>query len=235
MLLKSEIHELSAVWPRLIDRFHTLGTTQQTYLNSVGGIIEKRVYPRQVPTLKEDMCTSIDGAQAWQTANWKKGWAKIKETEERGSFLFASNTGSVFHKIELLPESKWNCFECILKVFSHRKVDLFKGLNKLNSHEKSKSPASKHAPVLLRMLDNAMDRNQHIQLTMPTSGGLIIRKTQFDSLTLRSNILSAFSDKSRVIIDLSKVQHLEVNRSTNKAMSTLYNQHGIPQLIIETN
>jgi len=107
MLPKNEIYELQAVWPRLIHRFHTLGPTQHVYVNSIGGIMERRVYPRQVPSIKEDTCSSIDGAHTWNIDNWKKGWAKVKPDQGKGSFLFASHNKNVFHKIELLPESKW--------------------------------------------------------------------------------------------------------------------------------
>lgn len=232
MFIKSDIYELNAIWSRLIHRFHTLGTTQQTYINSIGGITEKRIYPHHIPSSKEHKSTSIDGAQVWQTRNWKKGWVKIKESEETGSFHFASNTGSIFHKIELLPESEWECFQCILKISHCKKVESLQALNTKIQQQESKP--SQYSQAVLNTLDYAASGDKRIRFMMPTSGGLVNRSIALETLSLRDNIISAKSRKSRIAIDMSKVSHVDVNRRSDKILTILSNKNGTPQFIIET-
>jgi len=234
MLINSDIYELNVIWSRLIHRFHTLGTTQQTYINSIGGITEKRIYPHHIPSSKENKSISIDGDQVWQTRNWKKGWVKIQESTEAGSFLFASNTGSIFHKVELLPESEWECFQCILKISHRKKVDKLKGLTTKTKHHKIRPSATQYTPTVLNTLDESASNNKAIHFMMPTSGGLINRVININDLSLNDNIISAKSQESGLAIDMSKVSHVDVNRRSGKILTTLSNKNGTPQFIIET-
>jgi len=234
MLIKSDIYELNAIWSRLIHRFYTLGTTQQTYINSIGGITERRVYPHHIPSSKEHKSTSIDGAQIWQTNNWKKGWVKIQEAQKTGSFLFASNTGSIFHKIELLPESEWECFKCILKISHRKKVAQLDFNNSKPQIHQNQSIHSKHAKQVLNTLDNNASENKQIRFIMPTSGGFINRTMDLRELSLKSDIITAKATNSRLAIDMSKVSHVDINKRPNKILTTLSNKKGTPQFIIET-
>jgi len=234
MLIKSDLYELNAIWSRLIHRFHTLGTTQQTYINSISGIIERRIYPHHISTSKEDKSTSIGGAQIWHTDQWKKGWVTIKEAEETGSFLFASNTGSIFHKIELLPESEWECFKCILKIFHHKKINNLNELSKKKPQIYHVPDCSQYAHAVLDTLDNSASENKAIRFVMPTAGGLVTRSMHLNELSLNSSIITVKSNDSRVAIDMTKVSHVDINKRPNKELTTLSNKRGTPQFIIET-
>ena len=236
MLLKSDIYELNAIWARLIHRFHTLGTTQQTYINSISGITERRIYPHHIPSSKEHKSTSIDGAQVWRTDNWKRGWVKIQEAEESGSFFFASNSGSIFHKIELLPESEWECFQCILKISHRKKVDHLHVINKQKPPQiyQVHQHRSQQAKTVLNTLDSSASEDKSIRFVMPTSGGLINRSMNLTVLSLKADIITAKSNNSRIAIDMSKVSRVDVNKRPNKILTTLSNKKGTPQFIIET-
>ena len=235
MLIKSDIYELNAIWSRLIHRFHTLGTTQQTYINSIGGITERRIYPHHISSSKEHKSTSIGGAQVWHTDHWKKGWVTIKEAEEAGCFLFASHSGSVFHKIELLPESEWECFKCILKISHHKKIDNLDKIKSRKSQMYQVHPdCSQHAHTVIDALDSSTSEDKRIRFVMPTAGGLVNRSIHLNELSLNSGIITAKSNDSRIAIDMTKVSHVNVNRRPNKMLTTLSNNKGTPQFIIET-
>jgi len=88
--------------------------------------------------------------------------------------------------------------------------------------------------MVKQLLDRSLGKKENIKFTMPVSGGLVTRKISFQHLAVRSNIISASSEQSRVVIDMSKVSHFDIDHQSHKKIGTLYNKVGTPQLIIET-
>lgn len=234
MHLKSDLYEINAIWSRLIHRFHTLGTTRQTYLNSIGGITEQRIYPHHIPSFKENRTTSINQDQVWQTRKWKKGWVKINEQEQTASFLFASENGKVFHKIELLPQSEWECLQCILRIFTPIKISSLDSITTKRKLFNYCFHPPQHTKSVLHLLESAVSQKKPIRFMMPTSGGFLNKSTLIENVSLRSNVINATSANSRMVIDMSKVYSVNIKHRPKRTLSTLSNRNGTPQFFIET-
>jgi len=227
------IFELKSNWSRLVHRIHTLGVTRHVYLNQVANFTEKRIYPRQFPSYREDSSQSLDGTHLWKMNNWDQGWIVINRAKQKAAFLFSSKAGNVFHRIEVDAESHWDCLECLLKVFilkelpSAKDVPLFKKLT--NTH----SPTSDFRAIS-QLICQAVENKQRMKYTMPTGGGLITRTQCSSHFSKQHESISIESDNGKLIIDPSQVKHVNLTRNNRGFMGTLYNTQGTPQFILES-
>jgi len=173
--LASETYELKSTWTRLIHRIHTLGVTQQTYLNKVAGLAEKRVYPRQVPSHLEDSSSSLDGSHLWRMNNWQKGWVVLDQENKKASFLFSSKSGELFHKIDMIEVAHWDCLECLLMVFIKKKVC---GPDRIATpaFRINKRAVFQSCGSVMDVLGKAIEDRTPVNWTIPVGGGVVMRK-----------------------------------------------------------
>lgn len=230
--LSPSIFELKSSWSRIIHRIHTLGVTRQAYFNTVSGFAERRVYPRQLPSHNEKASTSLDGTHLWRMENWGQGWVKVDRYEKKATFIFSSRGGGVFHKIDILDENHWDCLNCLIQVFIKKELKTSTELP-LQALPMKQQGGSGILRGITPLLAKTAEEGQSIKTTMVVGGGLVHRIQKIEAMRSHHNRFAIKSESGQLIIDTSQVKHVDVSRSKNKFMSTLYNTNGVPQLIIE--
>lgn len=229
--MKQQTYHLKNTWSRLIHRFHLLGATQLTYRNESVGIIENRTYPIHVANLQEKVSNSLLGEHMWQVNHWAQGWGLVNENAQTASLHFRSNKGDLFHSIRLNKFSEWECFECLLKLFTDTSEE---AKNKINNHHQTLEKKQKtHSLQLADVLEKSIVQKQSIKFTLFTSGGIVSRKYSFKELVSNDHLIKMSAPNTQMLIDMNTVDHVIVNRSKKTTQGTIYSAAGMPKLIFE--
>jgi len=194
--------------------------------------VERRIYPRQVPSHVEDTCFSMDGTHLWRMDNWKKGWAIVDRVNQKASFIFSSNSDELFHRIDLIDRKGWDCFDCLLRIFMGKELHAPTSIP-LPALRLSKGRGFDSLHGIMGAIGKLIESEGIVKCTIPVSGGLVIRKHKLKKMKIRSGCLSLDTEQSRLLIDSSRVGHVDVSRKANSFLGTFYNVSGLPQLILE--
>lgn len=229
--MSRQIYQLKSSWTRLIHRVHHLGATRQYYGNAMANLSETSVYPRHYPSKDEEISSSLDGGQLWSTSNWLKGWAVVSEEGASAQLIFQSKRGDVFHTIDLLPDSSWDCFECLLKLFAKR---LKNGERELPEGQRGNVEIREHGlQQALEFFAPSLERPSLVNYTLLTSGGLIRRSHGAGELVCKGSTVTLESEHTKLTLDTRVVDRISVSRKNSKRVGMLYNAQGAPQLIVE--
>ncbi len=208
-----------------------LGLTIQHYNNDIAALTEHCIYPAQYPSHNESDSSSLDGCQKWNTTQWKRGWAIVDEWDAKASLIFTSAKGDVFHKIDILGSSSWDCFECILRLFSSGKQSSNKSTLLFNTAD-THSRVSPKKPFEQSLRD-FIPLGQMIQYTLPMSGGVFRTKQTIHHSAHFGKQSTFLSPTSKLTLDTTRIQHIDFCDKNDHRLSFIYNTRGALQLILE--
>ena len=229
------IYSLKPSWSRILDRVHTVGQTKQLYANSLATLVEQCEYPRLIATADERRSFSLDNKHQWITANWSKGWAVVNDSVKQATLYFAGDDGNTFHQVTLTPSSHWDCFECVLQMFS---ADIKQDQQLMNFQQMIQQNAINHTlnanvSELARKVNREIIRGVKLKCTLLTAGGVIKCYHERGSLMTKFGAMALSSAKSKISLNSAAIKHIDFSRKNDLFKGTFFDTSGSPQLIIE--
>lgn len=227
-------HILKPTWSRLLHRMHTLGTIQHRYHNGIASISAEGEYPRLLTTSRENKSIAINGHQEWQFDNWKQVSVRIAAEYHQAHFRFTSEQGEVFHEISLTAQSQWECFECLIKLFSESSVETLPTMSHAPQKAPTFSKVNTNITEVAKAVNREIIRGRKVICSIPLAGSSRLTDLEFKSLMTQFGTAALKKQYGKLSINPQAVSHYETIQRPNKFITTLYNSEELPLLQVKS-